>query len=142
VASMADAAARSPWRLARRRLGSIYKRSCLGEGFTTNTHVSQGSRHGQGGGAARVRRRCRWVAGAGRFSAAREHAARGKDGLGTNVGAEALGPAVAVVLRQSCPVGGGRPGVAMRTTSRMGASRHGCNFEWLCSNTILFNFSN
>jgi hypothetical protein len=45
-------AARSPWRRARRRLGSIYKRSCLGEGFTTNTHVSQGSRHGQGGGAA------------------------------------------------------------------------------------------
>jgi hypothetical protein len=45
------------------------------------------------------------VAGAGRFSAAREHAARGKDGLGTNVGAEALGPAVAGVLRQSFPVG-------------------------------------
>jgi hypothetical protein len=59
------------------------------------------------GGAARVQRCRRWVAGAGRFSAAREHAARGKDGLGTNVGAEALGPAVAAVLRQSCPVGGG-----------------------------------
>jgi hypothetical protein len=44
------AAAQSPWHRARRWLGSIYKRSCLGEGFTTNTHVNQGSRHGQGGG--------------------------------------------------------------------------------------------
>jgi hypothetical protein len=45
------------------------------------------------------------VAGAGRFRAAREHAARGKDRLGADVGAEALGPVVAAVLRQSCPVG-------------------------------------
>jgi hypothetical protein len=40
------------WRLGARgvardsELGSIYKRSCLGEGVTTITHVSHGSRHG------------------------------------------------------------------------------------------------
>jgi hypothetical protein len=35
-----------------------------------------------------------------------------------------------------------RLGVATRTTSRVGASWHGSNFEWLYSNTILSNFSN
>jgi hypothetical protein len=73
------------------------------------------------------------VAGAGRFSAAREHAARGKDGLGTNVGAEALGPAVAVVLRQSCPVGGG--------AARRGHAHdvaHGCEPAWLQFRVALF----
>jgi hypothetical protein len=43
------AAARSPWRHARRRLGSIYKRSCLGEGVHDHTHARQGSRHGHRG---------------------------------------------------------------------------------------------
>jgi hypothetical protein len=47
------------------------------------------------------------VAGVGRFRGAHEHVARGKDELGADVGAEALGPAVAAVPRQSCPVGGG-----------------------------------
>jgi hypothetical protein len=70
------------------------------------------------------------VAGAGPFRGAREHEAHDTDGLGADVGAKALGPAAAW------------PGVAMRTTSLVGASRHGSNFEWLCSNTILSNFSN
>jgi hypothetical protein len=74
-----------------------------------------GPRHGQGGGearrpiAAQGRRGARTAAtslagGAGRFRAACERAARGKGELGANVGAEALGPAVATVLWQSCPV--------------------------------------
>jgi hypothetical protein len=48
-------AARSPWRHARRRVGSIYKRSCIGEGFmTTRTDIkgkcmgTKGSTAGRG----------------------------------------------------------------------------------------------
>jgi hypothetical protein len=67
----------------------------------------RGSQPPSRGGATLVQRRRRWVAGAGRFRGAREHAARGTDGLGADVGAEALGPVVVAVPRQSCPVGGG-----------------------------------
>jgi hypothetical protein len=81
------------------------------------------------------------MAGAGRFRGARDHAARGKDGLGADVGAEALGPAVAVVPRQSCPVGR-RRGPAWPRARRRAWVRAGTvpNFEWLCSNTIFSNF--
>jgi hypothetical protein len=62
------------WRLGARgvarggKLGSIYKCSCLGEGVTTNTHVSHGLRHGHRGAARRggVRRRRHRPGGAGR----------------------------------------------------------------------------
>jgi hypothetical protein len=82
------------------------------------------------------------VAGVGRFRGAHEHVARGKDGLGEDVGAEALGPAVAGCPGSRVLSAAARPGVATSTTSHVGASRHGSNFEWLCSNTILSNFSN
>jgi hypothetical protein len=47
------AAARSPWRHARRRLGSIYKRPCLGEGVHDRTHVRQGQGMGTKGSTVR-----------------------------------------------------------------------------------------
>jgi hypothetical protein len=46
------AAARSPWRHARRRLDSIYKRSCLGEGFTTTRTDVKGQGMGTKGSTA------------------------------------------------------------------------------------------
>jgi hypothetical protein len=97
-----------------RRLG-LNGQCALARGSRASPHG--GPRHGQGGGEARRPitalgwRNARTAAtslagGAGRFRAARECAARGKGGLGANVGAEALGLAVAAVLRRSCPVGG------------------------------------
>jgi hypothetical protein len=47
------AAARIPWRHARRRLGPIYKRSCLGEGVHDRTHVRQGQGMGTKGSTTR-----------------------------------------------------------------------------------------
>jgi hypothetical protein len=111
-----------------------------------------GPRHGQGGGEARRpiiaqgRRGMRTTTtslagGAGRFRAACERAARGSGGLGANVGAEALGLAVVVVLQRSCPVGGAAS-ATQRATSCVGASRDSSNFEWPCSTVFYSNIFN
>jgi hypothetical protein len=69
------------------------------------------------------------ASGAGRFRAARERAARGKDGLGANVGAEALRPAVAAVLWQSCPVGRQRGLAWPRARRRAWARKRGAGIS-------------
>jgi hypothetical protein len=122
-----------------RRLG-LNKQCALARGSRVAPHG--GPRHGQGSGeahrsiTAQGRRGARTVetslaGGAGRFCTAHERAARGRGGLGANIGAEALGLAVAAVLRRSCPVGGAA-GATQCATSCVGANRHGSNFEWPC----------
>jgi hypothetical protein len=61
-----------------------------------------------------VLRRCRWLGGAGR-----RRAARGDGVLGADVGAEAVGPAVAAVPRHLGPArgAGARSGACRRATS-------------------------
>jgi hypothetical protein len=144
AAAMTTAAGLGCWR-EERRLG-LNRQCALARG--SRAAPQDGPQHGPGGGEARrpitAQGRCcaRTAAksldgGAGRFRAARERAARGRGGLGANVGAEALGLAVAAVLRRSCPVGSAA-GATQRVTSCVGASRHGSNFEWPCS-TVFYS---
>jgi hypothetical protein len=83
------AAAQSRWCHARRRLGSIYKRSCLGEGFTTTRTSVKGQGMGTKGSTARRSTaptqevgRCRSV------RLACVHEARGARGVGADGGSQ------------------------------------------------------
>jgi hypothetical protein len=75
--------------------------------------VITGSQHGRGMGQGRRRAAARTQYGGAAVGGvaarsvcpSRGCGTRGDGGLGVGVGAEALGPAVAAVLRRSCPVG-------------------------------------
>jgi hypothetical protein len=79
----------------------------LGHQVVARSHHGHGMGQGRRRAAARTQYGGAAVGGAAAMSVcpSRGCGTRGDGGLGVGVGAEALGPAVAAVLRRSCPVG-------------------------------------